>query len=149
MPKRLYFEGLLWFALSIFVCIKSIQLELGDFTSPGPGFMPFGTAMVMLFLSLLLSGKAYCSREEVKQTLDLKIRSVAIVFFIIGYVMIFNTLGYILSGFVLWPLVFKFMGTKQWIWAVIGGVFVTYMSYLIFGVLLGLNLPAGMFVFPD
>lgn len=149
MPKRLYFEASFWFALSIFVCIKSIQLELGELTSPGPGFLPFGTAMVMLFLSLLLFGKAYCSREEVKQTLELKLGSVAIVFFIIGYVIIFKTLGYILSGFLLWPLIFKFMGTKRWIWAVVGGIFVTCMSYLIFGKLLSLNLPAGSFFLSD
>ncbi len=147
MLKRLYFEGLFWLALSIFVCIKSIQLELGDLTSPGPGFMPFGMAMIMLFLSLLMFGKAYFSKAEVEQTLNLRIGSVAIVLFIIGYVIIFKTLGYILSGFLLWPLIFKFMGAKQWLLALVEGIAVTFLSYLVFGMFLGLNLPVGIFFF--
>lgn len=147
MVKRAYCEGLFWLALSIFVCIKSIDLELGDLTSPGPGFMPFGTAALMLFLSLFMFGRAYFSKAEVEQPLDLRIGSVAIILFIIAYVIIFKTLGYILSGVLLWPLIFKFMGTKQWLWALVEGILATFLSYLVFGIFLGLNLPAGIFFF--
>jgi len=143
MLKRAYFEALFWLILSIFVALKAIQLGLGDFTSPGPGLMPLGAAFVMLVLSVLRCMSAYRYQEESRQERNLRMSSVVVVLLIIGYVVMFKPLGYILSGFIFWPLVIKLMGTKRWLWAVAWGIVMTWASYAFFGMVLGLSLPAG------
>lgn len=143
-----YFEGLIWFVLSILLGIKSIQLGLGTFLSPGPGFMPFGVALFIFILSIILFIKSYFLREaSVGQNLNLGINPFVIIFSLIVYVFVFEEIGYILSNFLLWTIIFRFMETtKRWIWAVIESIFVTLLSYFIFSVVLKLYLPTGHWV---
>ena len=143
-----YLEGLIWFVLSILLGIKSIQLGLGTFASPGPGFMPFGVALVIFILSIILFIKSYFLRDaSAGQNLNLRISPFVIILSLIVYVFVFKEIGYILSNFLLWIIIFRFMGTtKRWIWAGIESIFVTLLSYVIFGLVLKLYLPTGHWV---
>ena len=146
MIIKQYLEGFIWLSLSVFLGIKSIQLELGTFSSPGPGFMPFIIALFVFLLSLILFLRINLSQKEnVEKRLDLRISAVYISFFILGYVLIFKKIGFLFSTTLLMIFLFKFMGTKRWRWALGEALLATLLSYLLFGILLGLTFPAGIF----
>jgi hypothetical protein len=147
MLRKLYLEALIWFAFAIFVSLESIQLGLGTPTAPGSGFMPFVMAMAMLLLSLLLFKQGYSLRKEDAEQPKFKTSSLFIILSLMGYIIIFKRLGYLLSSFVLWIVIFKFIGTKRWLAVLAESILVTILSYIIFGMALGLNLPAGILPF--
>ncbi len=53
--KRLDLEvigGFFWAAVGIFFALGAVKLKLGTFRNPGPGFIPLGMALLLLFFSL-------------------------------------------------------------------------------------------------
>lgn len=139
-----YLEGIIWLALSMFVEVKSLQLGLGTFSSPGPGFMPFLISLITFILSVTMIVQASSVREEV---IKLRADALWIIFSMIIYCVILRRVGYIPSGLIVWTLISKLTGTRSWIWALAQGGIITFLSYAIFGVILGLNLPVGIFFF--
>ena len=146
MIKEQYLEGFIWLSLSIFLGITSIQLDLGTFRSPGPGFMPFMVALFLFSLSLILILQITLSRKEgVPEKLGFRVSALCIICYMVAYVFLFKKIGYLFSTFLLMIFVFRSMGTKRWLWALSESLLVTLLSYLFFGFILDLNLPAGFF----
>lgn len=146
MVKKPYFEAYIWLSLSILLGIKSIQLDLGTFSSPGPGFMPFILALFLFSLSLILFIQInLLGKERGVQRLDLRMSAFYIACSIGVYIFLFKRIGYMVPTFLLMTFLFKFMGTKQWVWALGEALLATFLSYLFFGVVLKLNLPARIF----
>ncbi len=146
MIKKTYIEGSIWLLVSIFLGIQSVKLDLGSFSSPGPGFMPFLMAFSLFSLSLILFKPSDLFQDiKTPQKFDLKIGAIYITTSIVGYVFIFKKAGFLFSTFLLMIFLFKFTGTKTWKWALGGALIVTLLSYLFFGEILKLNLPSGIF----
>jgi hypothetical protein len=146
MTKKECFEGIIWLALSLFLGVKAVLLDLGTLSSPGPGFMPFLVALFLFTLSLILMFQMVRSQKERRaQKLDLTWSAFSIAFSIGIYILFFKKVGFLLTTFMLMVFLFRMMGTKKWMWILSGSLFVTFLSYLLFGVALKLNLPAGIF----
>lgn len=146
MIRKLSFKGYIWLFLAVLWGIKSIQMDVGTFSSPGPGFVPFTVALFLFSLSVILIVKGNLFAEEkLVERPDLKIGSLYIVCYIIGYVFLFKKIGYLFSTFLVMTFVLRSMGTRRWAWALGGAILVTLLSYLFFGVVLKLNLPTGIF----
>ncbi len=144
--KRLRLESSIWFFLSIFLGYESIHLNLGTFRSPGPGFTPLMLALFLFLLSLVLFIQDnFFRKESCVPGSAFTISAFYIILLILGYVFAFKKLGYLSSTFLLMTFIFKLMGIERWKWALGGGILVTFVSYLFFGVLLQLNLPSGIF----
>ena len=54
MNRRDLLAGFFWLAIAVFVCFESIHTDLGKVHSPGPGFLPFWSAVVLGALSTTL-----------------------------------------------------------------------------------------------
>ena len=146
MVKRAYFEGVVWLFLGVFIGIKAIRMDLGSFTTPGPGFMPFIVALALFSLSVILLVQTVVSRtEEVEQKPGFRISAFYIPCYVVAYVLLFRKVGYLVSTFLLMIFVFKSMGIEKWVWAAITALIATVLSYIFFGLILKLNLPAGIF----
>jgi hypothetical protein len=91
-------------------------------------------------LQITLSG-----REEVAQKLGFRVSALCIICYIVAYVFLFRKIGYLFSTFLLMIFVFKSMGIKRWVGTLSAALLVTLLSYLFFGLILNLNLPAGFF----
>jgi len=141
MVKRIYVEVLIWFSVSIFFAVKSIQLDIGTFRSPGPGFAPLMAALFLFLLSVVL----IFEKRQVASRLNLRMGALYVVCLMIGYVLVFKKLGFLFSTFVLMSIAFRVMGTKRWGWVFVEALLVTFASYLLFGMILGLNLPTVIF----
>src|SRR4030042_571994 len=148
LNPRGQFIGLLWLALSIFTCAKSIQMGIGTFKTPGPGFLLFWSGIILGILAIILRFKDILERKKRGKALDLwkeviwnKVIFVLISLFI--YIIFLPRIGYLIMTFGLLFFLFSIIERSK-IWIRVVFAFVTVMAtYIIFYVWLDVQLPKG------
>jgi hypothetical protein len=134
-------SGSFWLIFSLVVAIESYRLGLGTLSSPLTGFLPFvaSVALGILSLTLLISNKLGQKPLEKGEDITFnrqsfpKVAYVAISLF--AYGILLAPLGFILDTVILVGFVF------------IGAISAPLISYLIFDVLLKVQLPKGFLSF--
>jgi len=136
--------GLLLLALGVGVCARAVGLEVGRPTSPGPGFFPFLGGLTLSVLAGLLAVQGWRGRGKAGMPTGSLWRPVTLVGGLIAYTALLGTLGFPLATAALSALVLIALDARNW--PVIAGasVLLTLLSYLVFKVWLGVDLPAGL-----
>lgn len=154
LSKSDLWSGLLWILLGIFLCVGSIKLRLGNLHKPGAGFLPFlsGTfiGLLGLILILLTFFKKGGDEEVPSKTSCLKEnwgKFFVTLFVIVGYIVFFKTLGFILTTFLFLLLLFKLTDPRRWGIPLILSGGVVFLSYLLFSVWLKCPFPRGILNF--
>ena len=158
MKKYVFADGLIWILLGIGMCIGSVELKLGDFHTPGAGFLPFIAGallaifgLILMFSTLLSQSRAGknagnrwgLTKRDWKRFLN-PLLSVAI---LLGYILLLEPLGFLLTTFVCLLLLFKLSEPRRWVApAVLSGT-TAVLSYLLFSVWLQCQLPKGLLKF--
>lgn len=148
-------SGLIWLVLGIGLCIGSIKLNLGSLHNPGPGFMPFlsGALLGLFGLILMFSDISRSLREKgevkVKEVLVKENwRKILFTFStLVGYIILFEPLGFFITTFLFFFFLFKLTETKKWLMPLIFSGGAVILSYLIFSVWLKCSLPRGILKF--
>ena len=158
MKKYLLADGLIWVLLGIVICVGSITLKLGDFHTPGAGFLPFfagvllGIFGLILMLSTLLSlTREKKSKEDHKDPVKRPWRSFLnpslTVVILFGYILLLEPLGFLLTTFICLLLLFKLSEPRKWVTPVVLSGSTAILSYLVFSVWLQCQLPKGLLKF--
>ena len=145
-------SGLFWLIISILVCVESIRIDIGTFHNPGPGFLPFWAGVVLgmfsiaLLITSILKGKGEKGISSLWKGMEWhKVIIVLASLFI--YAILLHRLGYLIATFGLLALLFGVM-SRQRLWIpVVSALITSLLSYLIFYVWLGVQLPKGIFGF--
>ena len=152
MGLRDQMSGFFWLAISIFVCIESIQVSLGNFHSPGPGFLPFWAGVILGTFSILLIATTILNKEgkeklkEMWKGVGWK-KVVLVLFSLFLYILLLPRIGYMIATFFLMIFMSGIIKrSKLWIEVVIPLITVV-ASYFIFDTWLGIQLPKGLFGF--
>ena len=146
-----FFQGLLWLFIGLVVLFLSSQYTIGTLSDPGPGALPFGLGLVFVLLSMILLFQSFRIRDpENEKHLPFGPRRLK-VFFIILFlcliIFLLESLGYLLSIFLMISLSMLIMEPKRWLSALLLGVIASYSSYMLFDVWLKVQLPKGLFHF--
>jgi hypothetical protein len=145
-------SGLFWLALSILVCVKSYQANLGTFHRPGPGFLPFWSGCVMGGLSLIVVITGLLRKNETGKIATLwrevewgkVIIALASLF---AYAFFLERAGFLVATFGLMIVLLGIVGRTR-LWIRIASAFVVVSaSYVFFNVWLRVRLPRGIFGF--
>ncbi len=119
-------SSLIWFLLAVYICVESIQLPLGSWRDPGPGFLPLLVGLILAGLSIICfiqawmaestdQKAAWYSRERWKKL-------IGVLLALSAYALVLDHLGFLMSTFLLLIFLFRFgMEPQRWVWA-IGGV---------------------------
>ncbi len=141
-------SSLFWMGISIGFCYGGYDLGLGTLREPGSGFIFFWVGLIMIGLSIGIFIRAMRADAEAKEGENLwsgiqwwKIISMILSLFIYAYVL--SDLGFLLSTALLLIFLFRGLGPQPWLWAVLEGAGSTLITYLIFGVWLGVQFPRG------
>ncbi|MEI9475000.1 MAG: tripartite tricarboxylate transporter TctB family protein [Deltaproteobacteria bacterium] len=135
---------------SVFIFILSLKLGIGKIQSPGPGFMPSVVSVILFFLSLC----AFVSRvkEPVKDEgkgrfmrWDYLRKPFALLAALIGYALVLDFLGYVISAFLLMFMLFVIAEPQRWRKDLAIAAIVAALSYIVFNRWLGVQLPTGIF----
>jgi len=137
-----------WLSLAIWVCIGSVKLNLGSFSDPGPGFLPFGAGLFLAIFAAIHFVKIFLDQfEEISESpwanIDWK-KVICIIFSLFLYTLLLSWLGYLLATFFLMLFFFTFLKKMRWWAVIIYTLSIITISYLIFGIWLMIQFPKGI-----
>jgi putative tricarboxylic transport membrane protein len=147
VKKTYFFANLFWLTLAVLAGIESWRLGVGDFHSPGAGFLPFYAAIlfgVLAVVSLLqdlrtMSGTA----SEIWGGVNW-FRWIALVISLFLYVAVLEWLGFIVATFLLMLVLFRLLEPYRWTTVLFLSLATMGSAYLFFVVLLESRLPRGI-----
>jgi hypothetical protein len=146
-------EGLFWMVLGTAICFLAWKVRLGTFMQPGPGLIAFVTGLFLFTVGLIMVLSQILSMVPQNDGFDLNLTFRNISWFrlaytmalLFGYAVFLNTLGYILTTFLLmWGLLYD-RKKKNWALGSLTSLIITGGSYLVFEVWLHSQLPQGIF----
>lgn len=148
MKREDIVSSLFWMLVSLGFCYGGYDLGLGSLHQPGSGFIFFwvGLIMVGLSLAILIRALRMEARGEGAKYLWSGIQRWKIFFLIIPlfiYSYVLTDLGFLLSTTLLLIVLFKGLGSQPWLLSIGEAILSTFVTYLIFGVWLGVQFPRG------
>jgi hypothetical protein len=141
-------SGLFWLGISIFVSFMAIQLGVGPFSNPGPGFVLFWSSLIFGTLSIVLVIKSILGKGGLRMLADswrgLKWSNVLVtIIALFLYASFLTQIGFLLMTFGFMVLLYALGKPKPWI--TVAGAFVTIMlAYIIFHFALQIQFPRGI-----
>lgn len=150
MKDNDWMPGMVWMLLGLAVIWGSLRLKLGGFVAPGPGLMPFilGIGLTACSLFILIktalpgSGKRKGPEQSIWMGVDFE-KVILVVGCLLGYTFILKYVGFTLTTFLILTILFKAVGSQKWSYSLIASVSTAVVSYLVFIVILKVELPAG------
>jgi len=146
--KRLnQFSSLLLIAFSISIITSSLKLGIGNFQTPGPGFMGFLASILLFILSLviLIQESKRDSGEKASFGWENLFKPFIITVALCIYAFIFDTLGFLLSSFILMTIMLLISSPKRWYYHMFVAFIIVNVSYLVLCKLLRVVFPVGIF----
>ena len=150
MGRRADIVGsILLILVGIGVVIESIRLQVGTPLMPQPGFFPFLGGFVLIGLSAVLLfqgwfGKAERGPEEAFGELR---RPVILIVSMSVYTAVLDPLGYVLPTIVLSGVILRVLGVTSWKVLILASLGLSVGTYVLFGRILGIDLPQGILPF--
>ena len=146
-------DNFVWVGLGIALCVSSIKLGLGDPHNPGPGFMAFlaGACLGILgfvqffYITLKKSmvKRAFAEKEMVIRESRVRLGLNFLILF--AYILLFRPLGFLLSTFVFFSILFIIPQPKKWLILLLLSASSVAVCYFVFYVWLEVPLPRGIF----
>lgn len=137
---------LLLLLLAVYVALTSVSLGLGTPARPGPGFFPFGGALIVgtnavVFLVGALRKKAAAAAVGGER---MRWWNVA---YVLGAIVLFtllvNAIGFFVCTFLMMTFFMKVVSSRSWTKTLTVAAATTLGAYLLFDLLLGAQLPKG------
>ncbi len=152
MRNRDILSSLVWLGLGFLFLIGSLREGLFRKGIPGPGFLPFITALILIALSLMVFLPAVSRKKEERDEKVEKIfpekDSFKKVFLglmaLFLYGMALEYIGYIATTILFMVFTFRLMEREKWKGPLLFAVSTALLSYLLFVVLLEVQLPRGI-----
>jgi hypothetical protein len=143
-------SSLFWLLVGLAIALYSRKYELGTFSSPGPGFLPFLSGAAMALLALVVFFQQFPKKKETLKSLwsHTKWPTVLMVMAsLIAYTVMLQLFGFLLDTFLLTAFLLRVMQPLSWYKVCAGALGATLGSYAIFQLWLEAQLPAGVLGF--
>ena len=147
-----FISGLFWLFIGLLLSVWSLTTyEIGRLTHPGPGYLPLALGIILILLSLILLIAQWKKRTSPTKRPVLssttpggwkKIVYTVLVLAVTAF--FFETLGYLLTFFILIVLLMKGAAYQSWKRILLTAFLTTLGVYLIFVLLLEQPLPRGL-----
>lgn len=137
-----------WTATGLAIVWLAFALGVGTIDEPGPGLMSVGLGALIAVVGgsqLIALVAARGTTESEPWTRTGVLRVAAVVVLLAVYVALFERIGFVLTTFVLLTVLFGALAGIRWGWAILLGAALTAANYGLFKMVLGTQLPAGIF----
>jgi hypothetical protein len=144
-------SSLIWCAIGLAIVLYSGKYGLGTLSSPGPGFVPFLTGLVIAGLSLVVFLQQW-RKGKGEKLKDLWTKKdwptiLKVMGALVLYAIFLKSLGFLLTTFFLIVYLFRVIESMAWRKVLIGAILTAFGSYIVFEVWLEAQLPTGIFGF--
>ena len=131
-------------ALGVTAAYESAKLPFGTIHSPGPGFFPWWTSVVLGLLALVLLVQTLTSRPSASRDGSGRVAKVmALLVVLTAYTFLLDPLGYPLCTFLLVLFMLRATEPQRWTVALGMAALTAVGSYVVFAIWLGVPLPRG------
>lgn len=151
MGKPDQVSSLFWLLLGLGAVYLSHRLGLGTLTRPGPGFLTFWSGVILCVLSgvVFIQGTMARRGEEGMALQGLWTgmnwsKPIHVVLALLTYVLVFTSLGFLLTTSFLLLFLFKGIEPETWRRAFLSAALASLVSYVLFGIWLQVQLPKGI-----
>ena len=142
-PDSEIIGGIFWGGVGIFFALGAVRLKLGTFYSPGPGFIPFGIALLLILFSLFTFAKGLIRPTGQPGGIPWK-RPALLVGAVFLYGLLITVVGFLPSTFVLMVILFSLLTTvkkKRWLSVILCAAATALGAWLVFSVFLRVPFP--------
>lgn len=144
-------SSLIWLIIGLAILLYSMKYGLGRMSSPGPGFVPFLSGLVIAGLALIVFfqqlGKEVRDRlGDLWRKKDWPV-TLKVMVALILYAIFLQTLGFLLVTFLIILYLFRAIEPLGWRKVFAGALGTAFGAYLIFDIWLQAQLPRGIFGF--
>ena len=136
--------GLLFALFSLYICVESVRFGLGTYQQPGAGFVSFCAGTILGVPSLALIFLAFLRGTNIREKWHNPGRIVMVFLALLGFTLLLEWLGFILTAFLLIWFLLKFVEQRGWGFSVGVALVVAGTSYVVFDLWLNAQLPAGI-----
>ena len=140
-------SSLVVLAIAIMFLVYSLQYSFVGIIGPGPGVMPFALSLILLILAVSSMITAFRGKDSVGSMPDRKglLSILMILVYMAIYVVLLKPLGSVLAGIVFLFLLYR--TSYRWYVALGISAIVSIFLFVVFRVLLEVNLPINAFGF--
>jgi putative tricarboxylic transport membrane protein len=130
------------------ICWEARKLDMGRIVKPGPGFFPFwlGIFLILVTVALIIHHRRTNPKEPAQALW--KGRQWNKIVYLLGalllYAFFLEFLGYLIATFSLMFFLFRSVEKQNWPVVILGSVSSSLITYLLFKVLLQVQLPMGL-----
>jgi putative tricarboxylic transport membrane protein len=145
--------SLFWLAVGLITLYGSYYLGLGKMREPGSGFLPFIAGCFISFMAIIVLLQSFTPKKEARAKLATLWagvnwhRSLIISFLVLGFILALESLGFILTSFLLLLILFRWVEKFPWKKALIVPLLTLGCTYLLFNIFLKVSLPRGILGF--
>jgi hypothetical protein len=141
-------SGLFWLGISIFVGVEAIDLGIGRFSAPGPGFVLFWASLLFGVLSVVLLIRSFTGKKGGALLSDpfkgVKWgRALAVMAAVFVYTAFLDRVGFLLMTFGLVAALFALGRVNRWV-SIAGAIVTVILSYVVFHLGLQVQFPRGI-----
>jgi hypothetical protein len=148
MTKHDRMSALFLVGLAIAIGVESIRLGPRSLSNPGPGLIPLGSGLALGIFGLIVFARTFRSspREGLrKKALSFSWNSVSTLTSMVVFGLLVNPLGFYTATFLWMGFVCRWIGRVGWKATIITSVATTFSTWLLFGHLLEIRFPLGIF----
>jgi putative tricarboxylic transport membrane protein len=139
-----------WLGISLFFIIESLRLGLGNVHAPGPGFLPFGVAVlvgIFTVVELLKKSPEPDSAAETKPVQWSGLRKMLyVLIFIFAFPFLLDKIGFFLCTLLFSGACLRVVGGKSWVVTFGLAIVITIFTYLVFVSWLQLIFPEALWI---
>ncbi len=136
----------------IFFALYARTVEIGAFTEPGPGFLPFWAGLTLVAMSIVLFLKSYARKADTARPSFFPLpdswkRVLAVFLSLIAYNLLLTRLGFTIATFLFLTFLVRFIFPQTWRRSLVVGVLGSVFARLLFINFLETQLPKGFLGF--
>jgi putative tricarboxylic transport membrane protein len=145
-------SSVIWLFFGVIIIFFSKKLGLGNLTHPGPGFLPFWSAVILSVLSIIvfLQGKITTPKKELKRIGELWremswFKPLITVVALLAYTLTLTRIGFLIGTMSLLIFLLRAIDPVRWTVAIGIALLTSAISFVIFDFWLQVQLPHGAF----
>jgi putative tricarboxylic transport membrane protein len=150
MRRHDLISSVIFFCIGLFIAFYAPQFGIGSLSTPGTGFMPFLTGLIICGFAAVIFLQALLSQSDRVEKIwaGIKFKKLVLsILMLVAYGFLLEPLGFIVDSFLLIIFLTRYMGSQTWKRSIICGVSSSILSYLLFETWLKAQLPKGIFGF--
>jgi energy-converting hydrogenase Eha subunit G len=144
--------AIFFLAVGIFFVLYARRVEIGTWTEPGPGFLPFWAGLTLVAMSIILLLRSYAQKDRAANPSffpqpDSWKRVLATFLSLIAYNLLLTAFGFTITTFLFLIFLVKFIFPQTWMRSLLVAVLGSIFARLLFINFLQTQLPRGFLGF--